>query len=100
MPVKAYLNFKMLRRLLACIALATGLAAVGAPLNAGVVESLSQQVGTSKPGPSTGSAEQCECRSQRGADPSKREPNTKCKPRKPVVIYIPTVQFGADRAYE
>lgn len=100
MPGKAYLDFKMLRRLLTCLALITGLAAVGAPLNASVVESLSEQVGASKTSQSPSTNEQCECRSQQGADPSKREPNEKCKPRKPVVIYIPTVQFGADRAYE
>ena len=52
----------MLTRLLACLALLTGLAAVGAPAKAATAP--------------------------------------ECKPRKPVVIYIPTVQFGPDRAFE
>ena len=97
---KSYLRGTMPRRILTCLALITGLAAVGAPLNATVVGSLSEQVGASKPASTSPASEECECRSQRGSDPSKREPNAKCKPRKPVIIYIPTVQFGADRAYE
>ncbi len=90
----------MLRRILTCLALITGLAAAGAPLNASVTDALSAQVGTSKPAPSAPSADECECRSQRGTAPSKREQNPKCKPRKPVIIYIPTVQYGPDRALE
>lgn len=97
---KAYLRARMLRRILTCLALITGLAAAGTPLNASVVEALSEQVGTSKPAPSTGSAETCECRLQRGTAPGKREQQPQCKPRKPVIIYIPTVQFGPDRALE
>lgn len=90
----------MLRRLLTCLALITGLAAAGAPLNAGVIDAVSQQVGPSKSVSSIGSAEENECRAQRATAPSKQEEQGDCKPRRSVVIYIPTVQLGVDRALE
>ena len=44
MTGKAYLSRTMLARLLACLALVTGLAAVGAPVNATLLTASSQQV--------------------------------------------------------
>ncbi len=100
MPVKAYLGRTMLRRVLTCLALITGLAAVGAPASAALIEALSEQVDTRKSQQQQGSTEDCECRGEHGTATNKRERLAKCKPRKPVTIYIPTVQFGADRAFE
>ena len=90
----------MLRRLLACLALLTGLAAIGAPANATVADALTAQVGVSKTAPSTPATERCECSIQRGTVPGKREQGPQCKQRRPIVITIPTIQFGPDRALE
>lgn len=90
----------MLRRILACFALITGLAAAGAPLSADTIESLSQQVGTSKPAPANGCVEVCECSPVQAGKVGRKGQTTRCKPGKPLVIYIPTVQFGPDRAFE
>lgn len=90
----------MFRRLLACLALITGLAAAGAPANAAVFDTLSQQVsGTSAPC-QPGKITQCDCVVQPATSPSKGDPVKVCKARKPVVVFIPTIHFGADRAYE
>jgi hypothetical protein len=96
----AYLPRVMLRRLLACLALITGLAAIGAPVNAGAVDTFAAQVGTSKPVPAAPAVEREECQTQRGAMTGKREKSPDCRQRRTVVITIPTVQFGPDRALE
>ena len=90
----------ILRRLLACLALLTGLAAIGTPANAAVADALTAQVGVSKAAPGTPATERCECATQRGTAPGKREQAPQCKQRRPVVITIPTIQFGPDRALE
>jgi hypothetical protein len=97
---RAYMQRVMLRRLLACLALLTGLAALGTPANAAVADALSAQVGVSKTAPGTPATERCECVTERGVEPGKRDPACKCKPRRPIIITIPTVQFGPDRALE
>ncbi|MFN3517482.1 MAG: hypothetical protein ACK4YM_10025, partial [Novosphingobium sp.] len=76
----------MVRRLLACLALLTGLAAIGAPVNATVADALAAQVGVSKTAPSTPAAERCECATQRGTAPGKRDQAPQCKHRRPVVV--------------
>ncbi len=94
-----YLARVMLRRLLACLALLTGLASIGVPVNAGVVDTFAAQVGVSKPAPSTPSAERIECQAPRGTAGTRRD-QPECRQRKPVIIYIPTIQYGPDRALE
>ncbi|MXO90079.1 hypothetical protein [Pontixanthobacter aquaemixtae] len=42
----------------------------------------------------------CKCREIRRDAAGRSVTEKGCKPRKPVIIYIPTIQFGADRAYE
>lgn len=99
MQVEAYLGRKMLARLLACLALVTGLAAVGVPANAAVSQAASQQVeteGQQQPGRSA----VCTPASPRNTSGPIDSAQPKCRARKPVVIYVPTVQFGADRAFE
>ncbi|QYU68702.1 hypothetical protein J4558_00690 [Leptolyngbya sp. 15MV] len=90
----------MLRRFFACLALLTGLAAVGAPVNAGAVDTFAAQVGASRAAPAAPSAERAECQAQRGSMSAKRERTVDCPPRRPVIIYLPTVQYGPDRALE
>jgi hypothetical protein len=91
----------MLRRILACLALITGLAAVGTPAQARMMLDYGQQVENS-PAVSQGSQQQlpCSVQPQRLGPQGKVVAQPGCAPRKPIVIYIPTVQFGPDRARE
>ncbi len=89
----------MLRRFLACLALLTGLAAIGAPVNAAVVDTFAAQVGASKSAPAVPSTERTDCQVQRTNAGTRRE-QPECRQRRPVIIYIPTVQYGPDRALE
>ena len=73
---------------------------MGAPASATVADALSAQVGVSKTAPSTPATERCECSIQRGTAPGKRDQNPACRQRRTVVITIPTIQFGSDRALE
>lgn len=97
---RPYLARTMLSRFLACLALITGLAAVGAPVNAGAVDTFAAQVGASRSVSATPSADRTECQSQRGSMSAKRERTVECAPRRSVIIYLPTVQYGPDRALE
>ncbi len=90
----------MFRRLLTCLALITGLAAAGAPANAAVIDALSEQVSASAAPCQQASNAQCECVARPVTSPAKGDPVKLCKQRKPAVVYIPTIHFGADRAYE
>ena len=90
----------MLTRLLACLALLTGLAAAGTPANAAYAQALSAEVGISTVEAQPSKARRCESIARKGKLPAKADPAQDCKPRKPIVIYIPTVQFGPDRAFE
>lgn len=90
----------MLRRLLTCLALITGLAALDAPVNASAADTMCAQIGSAATQAATGQAVKCECIVRPGTRPTASDPVATCKARKPVMIYIPTVQFGADRAYE
>jgi hypothetical protein len=90
----------MLTRLLACLALITGLAATGAPANAAYAQALSAEVSNGTVEAQTGKTPRCESIARKGKLPPKAATSPECKPRKPIVIYIPTVQFGPDRAFE
>ena len=100
MPAKVYLSRAMLRRILACFALITGLAAVGTPAQARMMAVMSQSVveGTQTQAQTTTVA--CETTSPRANLRGRALPQTNCRPRKPVVIVIPTIQLGPDRARE
>lgn len=100
MPGKAYLNRTMLARLLACLALVTGLAAVGAPAHSALLTAASQQVEADGSSSNPSKNQSCTCSDPRNVGKATDSAQAKCRARKPVVIYIPTVQFGADRAYE
>jgi hypothetical protein len=97
---KAYLTRTMLRRILACLALITGLAAVGAPAEARMMLDYGQQA-ESSPTTSQGSQQApCSNPPQRTSAQGKVVSQPGCAPRRPIVIYIPTVQLGPDRAHE
>ena len=90
----------MLTRLLACLALITGLAAAGTPANAAYAQALSAEVGISTAEAQPSKTLRCGAIARKGKLPAKADPAQDCRQRKPIVIYIPTVQFGPDRAFE
>lgn len=88
----------MLRQLLALLALLSGLAAVGAPAQAavGVDIGLEQSAGgevAAKPGKPI-------CVDREPDQKLKGDKTANCRPAPTVVIVVPTVMFGPDRAYE
>ncbi len=88
-----------MRRIFAILALFTGLAAVGAPVNAAVMGEVCQQV-SNETDTQTRKASPCKCEEDRRTVPCKANTPQRPKSRATVVIFIPTVQFGADRAFE
>jgi hypothetical protein len=100
MAAKAYLTRAMLRRILACLALITGLAATGTPAQARMMLDFGHQVENSSTAPQGSQQAACSALPQRVNAQGKTITQPGCAPRKPIVIYIPTVQFGPDRARE
>jgi hypothetical protein len=90
----------MLRRILTCLALITGLAAVGAPADARMTLDVAQQVEITAGTAQAGQTAPCVVAQQKLTSRAKDAPLGDCKRRKPLVIFIPTVQFGPDRALE
>jgi len=99
MHITHYLGRTMTRRLLAFLALLTGLAAMGAPVQAafdgttriGVEQRADQDDAKDAQSP---------CSEKQRKQKSRTDKLSPCKEQQPVTIYIPTVMFGADRAYE
>ena len=101
MPENPYLPAAMLKRLLTCLALITGLAAVATPATAGFAEAIAEQMQSSAPASQPGKSAECPCASQRSAVDGKKGQPADCRKRtRQVTIVLPTVQFGADRALE
>ncbi|GMM93879.1 hypothetical protein [Qipengyuania sp. MTN3-11] len=99
MAGRSYLAKPMLRRLLACLALVTGLAAVGAPAHAQLLDALDQlEISADRNDRDKPAVTPCEQRQQeqrqRGERPSP------CPPERTIRIYIPSVMLGPDRALE
>lgn len=90
----------MLRRLLACLALLTGLAAVGAPAHAGVIDAVGMTLELAQQAEDTGKTEEPACVTRQRQQRTRGEKVTPCKPSETVTVFIPTVQFGPDRALE
>ena len=90
----------MLRRLLTCLALLTGLAAVAAPAQAENVRSLVSQVeaATGDPAECKSDERTCECR-EKARDGRKAEDKA-CPREKRRTIYIPPIYISADLALE
>lgn len=90
----------MLRRLLACLALITGLAAAGAPAHASMAEALNAQLEMAQRSEEPAKSEETPCAERQRQQRQRGEKVTRCRPSETVTIYIPTVQFGPDRALE
>ncbi|MBA4764358.1 hypothetical protein [Qipengyuania huizhouensis] len=91
----------MLRQLLALLALLTGLAAIGAPVQAAVNSAVG--VGVEQPSDSRDTETrdaQNVCADKQRKQKLRGEKVTPCKKQEPVTVYIPSVMFGVDRAYE
>ena len=98
MAISTYLGRTMIARLLAFLALLTGLAALGAPAQA--FEG-SVSVGVEQRADQDDSKDaQAQCAEKQRKQKSRTEKLVPCKQQQPVTVYIPTVMFGADRAYE
>ena len=98
MTISTYLRRTMIARFLAFLALLTGLAALGAPAQAfdsavgiGVEQRADQDDAKDA---------QAQCAEKQRKQKSRTDKLTPCKQQQPVTVYIPTVMFGADRAYE
>lgn len=89
----------VMRHLLALLALISGLAALGAPVQASSLSAAALEV-TGAEAAQSDKRKAAECRAERRASGSKDETGKECKRAKPVIIFIPTVQFGPDRAFE
>ena len=94
-----YFSRTMLRRLLACLALFTGLAAVGAPVQAALVEALDQLEISAERG-EDGKAATPTCEQRQEKERRKGARPAPCPEERTVRIYIPSVMLGPDRALE
>lgn len=90
----------MLRQLLALLALLSGLAAVATPAQAAIgggvdisLEQLAESDVASKPGKPN-------CVERDDDQKLKGDKTAPCRPVPTVIIVVPTVMFGPDRAYE
>lgn len=90
----------MRRQLLTLFAFLTGLAAIGTPANAAMGELFGSQVQSGSQDKAEEKREECRLRKERDRSPAKREDTRDCTQPKPLRIYLPTVMFGSDRAYE
>jgi len=95
-----YLAPTMLRRILTALALLTGLAAAGVPAEARLVSTVTQQVEAGAQGTPAGPQTPCTTAPQRNGVTGSGDQQADCRPRRPVIIYLPTVQLGTDRALE
>lgn len=100
MLLKSYLRWMMLRRLLTCLAIATGLFSVAAPAQAAVVGTLETRIEQSQRACEKDRSEECACIERQRQQRARGEKPAPCRTASPIRIYIPTVHFGADRAYE
>ena len=90
----------MLRRLLTCLALITGLAAAGAPVSVAAIEAQTQRAESSACLADSGKEQRCDCAERTDRQNSGKKGSQACKPRKPVIIYLPPLYLGVDRAHE
>ena len=88
----------MLRQVLAFLALLTGLTAVGVPVQA---YDNNVRIGVEqRADPDDVKDAQNACEDKQRKQKSRTDKMTPCKKQQPVTIYIPTVMFGPDRAFE
>ncbi len=95
-----YCGITMFRQLLALLALLSGLAAYGAPAQAAIGSGVDigvEQAADNAVAPKSGKPV---CADREVQQKLKGEKSTPCRPAPTVVIVVPTVMFGPDRAYE
>lgn len=90
----------MLHRLLACLALLTGLAVIGTPAYARDGAAASTQVEQRVSEDAAHIALRCLCARNTRFDRLPRSSEAVCYAVLPVRIKLPTVEFGSDRALE
>lgn len=90
----------LLSRLLACLALLTGLAATGAPVEAVAVDMVGAQLEAEADSDQDSEVGNCACREHQRKARARGQQVRPCAEQRPIRIYIPTVQFGPDRAIE
>ena len=90
----------MRRQLLALLALLTGLAAAGVPAHAALDGEIGVGFEQAASGANDAREAKSSCEEKQRKQKLRSEKVTPCKKQEPVVTYLPTVQFGADRAYE
>lgn len=89
----------MLRRLIALLALLSGLAAVGVPASAVALADGCEQVASAQL-TQAGKVERCKARPADAPAPRRDRATRDNRTAAPVVIYVPTVMLRADRARE
>ena len=89
----------MLRQLLAFLALVTGFAALYAPAQAAVASSASVEVQQSAETVKAAKSAETACARRQKAQRMRGETVTPCASQS-IVVFLPTVHFGADRARE
>lgn len=95
-----YLCGEMLRQLLAFLALLTGLAAVGTHAHAAVSDSVGVGVEQKADTDNDSREAPVSCAEKQRKQKLRSEKVTPCRTLAPVVVYVPTVMFGPDRAFE
>ena len=96
---KAYLFGAMLRRLLACLALISGLVAVSTPAHADLLEAIDRMEISAEDSDKTKTAITA-CEQKQQAQRQRGEKPSPCVQDRTVRIFIPSVMFGPDRALE
>ncbi len=90
----------MLRQVIALFALLSGLAAVGAPVHAAVGGSVGSVMEQSDTREADARTKRAPCPAKDKKQKLRDSKPAPCAKPEPVVIYLPTVMFGVDRAYE
>ncbi|WP_379550064.1 hypothetical protein [Qipengyuania sp. DGS5-3] len=90
----------MLKRLLACFALMTGLAAVSAPAQANLTAAFGTQVESSQKQEHAKKQRRGECKHDKRKKRELGAPTRPCVDADPIRIFLPTVQLRIDLALE
>ncbi len=90
----------MLRRLLACLVLISGLTAIGTPAHANIVEAVGTTIEQAERGEKDARRVLPSCVERQREQRARGDKVTPCKPDETVAILVPRVMFGIDRAYE
>ena len=90
----------MLRQVLALFALLSGLAAVGAPVHAAVSGNIGAVMEQSSTREADARTKKAPCPARDDKQKLRETKPAPCAKSSTVIIYVPTVMFGVDRAYE